>query len=87
MNSFVTGGSGFVGGNLIRLLLETGHNVRALARSNAARDAILRMGAEPLAGDLADLEAFCAGMSGCAHPPEWGRMVGALYFKKGESSR
>ena len=65
MNSFVTGGSGFVGGNLIRLLLETGHSVRALARSQNAQEAVAHLGASPVEGNLADLEALCAGMSGC----------------------
>ena len=65
MNSFVTGGSGFVGGNLIRLLLETGHSVRALARSQNAQEAVAHLGASPVEGNLADVEALCAGMSGC----------------------
>ncbi len=76
-----------MGSNLIQRLVSSGHRVRALARSKNAREAIVHMGAEPVEGDLADMKALCAGMSGCAHPPEWGRMVGALYFKKGESSR
>ena len=76
-----------MGSNLIQRLVSNGQRVRALARSKNARDEIVHMGAEPLAGDLADLEALCAGMSGYAHSPEWGRTVGALYFKKGESSR
>ena len=65
MNSFVTGGSGFVGGNLVRLLLETGHSVRALARSRNAQEAVAHLGASPVEGNLADVEALCAGMSGC----------------------
>ena len=54
-----------MGGNLIRLLLKRGHKVRALARSQNAREAILQMGAEPVEGYLADVKALCAGMSGC----------------------
>jgi nucleoside-diphosphate-sugar epimerase len=65
MNTFVTGGSGFVGANLIQRLVSSGHRVRALARSKNARDAIFHMGAEPVEGDLADMKALCAGMSGC----------------------
>jgi nucleoside-diphosphate-sugar epimerase len=65
MNSFVTGGSGFVGSNLIQRLVSSGHRVRALARSKNAREAIVHMGAEPVEGDLADMKALCAGMSGC----------------------
>jgi nucleoside-diphosphate-sugar epimerase len=65
MNTFVTGGSGFVGATLIQRLVRSGHRVRALARSKSARDAIFHMGAEPVKGDLADVKALCAGMSGC----------------------
>jgi len=65
MNTFVTGGSGFVGGNLIQLLLKRRHKVGALARSQNARDAILQMGAEPVEGYLSDVKALRAGMSRC----------------------
>jgi uncharacterized protein YbjT (DUF2867 family) len=65
MKTFVTGGSGFVGSNLIQRLVSNGQRVRALARSNAARDAILRLGAEPVQGDLSDVETLCAGIAGC----------------------
>jgi nucleoside-diphosphate-sugar epimerase len=65
MKTFLTGGSGFVGGNLVRLLLETGHSVRALARSQNAQEAVAHLGASPVEGNLADVEALCAGMSGC----------------------
>lgn len=33
-NYFLTGGSGYIGRNLIRFLTEQGHSVVALARSN-----------------------------------------------------
>jgi nucleoside-diphosphate-sugar epimerase len=65
MNTFVTGGSGFVGGSLIQFLVKSGHGVRALVRSNTARGAVIRLGAEPVEGDLADREALGAGMAGC----------------------
>ena len=41
MQTFVTGGSGFVGRTLIRVLREKGHQVRALARSDAAMETVL----------------------------------------------
>jgi nucleoside-diphosphate-sugar epimerase len=65
MKTFLTGGSGFVGGNLVRLLLKTGHSVRALARSQNAQEAVAHLGASPVEGNLADVKALCAGMSGC----------------------
>ena len=44
--AFVTGGSGFVGHNLIRRLRADGVSVAALARSDAARRTVEAAGAE-----------------------------------------
>lgn len=63
--AFVTGGSGFVGGALIRALSARGTRVVALARSDAAERAVRREGAEPVRGDLDSAEALRAGMAGC----------------------
>lgn len=65
MRTFVTGGSGFVGRTLIRVLREKGHEVRALARSDQAMEAVRAAGAEPVRGDLGQVEAMREGMSGC----------------------
>ena len=50
---FITGGSGFIGGRLIERLRGEGHDVRALARSEAAAESVRARGAEPVRGDLA----------------------------------
>lgn len=52
MKLLVTGGSGFLGGFLLREAAARGHQCVALARSEAAAAAVARAGAEPLAGDL-----------------------------------
>jgi nucleoside-diphosphate-sugar epimerase len=65
MRAFVTGGSGFVGGRLIAALREQGHEVRALARSSSAREAVRALGAEPWDGDLSDVGTLQRGMAGC----------------------
>lgn len=65
MKVFVTGGSGFVGGRLIERLVESGDDVRALARSEAAAEAVRRLGAEPVRGDLTDRPSLEAGAAGC----------------------
>jgi nucleoside-diphosphate-sugar epimerase len=77
---FVTGGSGFVGGKLVRRLADEGHAVRALARSDAAARKVAALGAEPVRGDLADPAALTAAADGAsvafhlaAHLGEWGR--------------
>jgi nucleoside-diphosphate-sugar epimerase len=78
--AFVTGGSGFVGGNLIALLKSRGDAVRALSRSDAAIKTVQQLGAEPVRGDLDNVEALRRGMSGCdvvfhsaAKVEDWGR--------------
>src|SRR5437868_4787807 len=48
MKAFVTGGSGFLGRHLISALLAKGWQVRALARSPQAADAVQRAGAGPV---------------------------------------
>lgn len=63
--AFVTGGSGFVGGALIRVLVGRGVPVRALARSAASQAAVQAAEAEPVAGDLDDVAALERGMAGC----------------------
>jgi nucleoside-diphosphate-sugar epimerase len=63
--SFVTGGSGFLGRNLIAELRAQRGSVRALARSDRAIAAVRAAGAEPVRGDLDDVEAMTRGMIDC----------------------
>ena len=78
-SAFVTGGSGFIGGALVRRLVAEGWIVRALARSDASADAVRERGAEPVRGDLDDVASMAAGAAGCevafhcaAHLGDWG---------------
>jgi nucleoside-diphosphate-sugar epimerase len=78
--AFVTGGSGFIGGALVRRLVADGWTVRALARSDASAETVRERGAEPLRGDLDDVGAMASGAKGCevafhcaAHLGDWGR--------------
>jgi nucleoside-diphosphate-sugar epimerase len=78
-SAFVTGGSGFIGGALIRRLVADGCTVRALARSDASAGAVSERGAEPVRGDLDDGSSMAAGAAGCevafhcaAHLGDWG---------------
>jgi len=63
--AFVTGGSGFIGGRLIRRLKREGWAVRALARSEASAAAVRGLGAEPVRGDLDSIDSIAAGARGC----------------------
>src|SRR5437879_3146691 len=65
MTAFVTGGSGFVGGAVIRALIAEGEPVRALARSPVAKATVMELGAEPVVGDLIDRSTLADVMSGC----------------------
>jgi nucleoside-diphosphate-sugar epimerase len=61
MQVFVTGGSGLIGSAVVAELLGNGHTVLALARSDSSAAALKAAGAEPIRGDLADLDALRAG--------------------------
>lgn len=51
MKCFVTGGSGFIGRNLIQMLKQRGDEVLDLARSDAAAASVKEAGGEPVHGD------------------------------------
>jgi nucleoside-diphosphate-sugar epimerase len=54
MKIFLTGASGYLGGVLTEHFVGAGHRVDALARSDAARDRVTRLGARAVAGSLED---------------------------------
>jgi nucleoside-diphosphate-sugar epimerase len=79
MKAFVTGGSGYVGRNLLRHLRARGDEARALARSGATVATVLALGARAVEGDLDAVDAMRRGMAGCdvvfhaaALAAEWG---------------
>lgn len=61
---FVTGATGFIGANLVRLLLEKDYKVRVLVRENSNLDPLQGLDLEMLVGDLND-EDLSEKMQGC----------------------
>src|SRR5215469_2849922 len=80
----VTGAAGAVGAigrNLTAMLLAKGHNVRALVRREDERaDALRRLGAEVVLGDLTDLASMHRAINGCARI-YFGMSVSAVYLE------
>lgn len=58
---FVTGGSGWIGSAVIPELISVGHQVLALARSDASAEAVIKLGADVLRGDLTDTGVLSSG--------------------------
>ena len=56
MRAFVTGGSGFLGANLVRLLLQQGYRVRVLVRPTSCLDNLKSLEVEIVEGNLNDAD-------------------------------
>jgi dihydroflavonol-4-reductase len=75
MKCFVTGGSGFIGSNLVHELLAHGHAVKALVRPGSDDRALRGANFEPVSGDVSDKTALGKTMRGC----DWCFHVAASY--------
>jgi dihydroflavonol-4-reductase len=75
MNCFVTGGSGFIGSNLVHELVARGHQVKALLRKGGDLRGLTGARYEAVEGDVSSREHLVAAMRGC----NWCFHVAASY--------
>jgi dihydroflavonol-4-reductase len=94
MTALVTGGTGFVGANVVRELLGDGRRVRVLARPGGDRRALAGLDVEIVEGDLLDpasLRAAVRGAGSVFHVAAdyrlWARDPGAIYRANVDGTR
>ena len=65
MRVFVTGASGFVGSAIVKDLLQAGHHVLGLVRSDRAAQTLIQLGADVYRGDIDNPESLKEGAAQC----------------------
>ena len=65
MSTLVTGATGFIGANVVRVLLEAGIAVRALVRPDSDRRNLAGLPIDIVPGDLRDSDSLRAALRGC----------------------
>lgn len=65
MRVFLTGGTGFVGSEVLRQLISAGHTVRCLVRAGSEGKLAVREGVEVRHGDVTEPETLESALEGC----------------------
>ncbi len=65
MEIFVTGATRVLGRPVVQLLIDAGHRVRALSRSEENAVALLELGADPVPASLFEVESLKPALMGC----------------------
>lgn len=87
MKAFVTGSTGLLGNNLVRLLLEQGHEVKGLARDpDKAKRLLGDTSMQVVVGDMKNVAGFASELEGC----DWVFHTAAYfreYYQPGDHSQ
>ncbi|MCS6870230.1 MAG: NAD-dependent epimerase/dehydratase family protein [Anaerolineae bacterium] len=65
VKALVTGGTGFLGAHIVRMLVESGHEVRVLRRASSRIELIADLPVEHVLGDVTDADSVRKALEGC----------------------